>query len=124
MPDAAQRVVLDVVVGYARSGDGAGDPDAFEVRVNADDQPELVDGFPHRVVHRVAVWDACRTGEEDTDELVASAHSSNLGGGRLRILRRYHQHPSKPWLFLEPALEEELVVRGGELRGQLRVRKE
>ena len=121
---ATQRVVLDVVVGYARSGHGAGNSDAFEMRVDGDGQPEFVDCLPHRVVHRVAVRDACRSGQEDTDELVACAHSSNLGGGRLRVLRRYDEHPSKPWLFLEPAFEEELVVRGAELRSQLRVRKE
>ena len=89
-----------------------------------DGEPQLVDRLPDRVVHRVAVRDARRPWEEDADELVTSAHSSNLGGGRLRVLRWDDEHPSQPWLFLEPSFEEEFVVRGAELRGQLRVREE
>ena len=94
------------------------------MRVHTDGQSELVDCLPDRVVDGAPVRDACCSGQEDTDELVASAHSPNLVGGRLRVLCRDDEHPPEPWFFLEPALEEEFVVRGAELRGQLRVREE
>ena len=92
---AAERVVLHVEVGHPGGGDRPGDADALEVRVHRDREAELVRRLPDRVVDGVAVRDARGAGEEDADELVASAEPADLAaaasgycGGTTIIPRR------------------------------------
>ena len=118
----AERVVLDVEVGIAGGGHGAGDADALVVGVHDDGQRELVGGLPDRVVHRVAVRDARAAGQEDAGELVAPADAPDLLRGLVRILRRDRDQPAQPRLGLQVVLEHPVVVRARELGREHRVR--
>ena len=120
-PRAAERVVLDVVVGHPRRGDGRGDAHALVVRVHRDGKAELVGGRPQRVVHGVAVRDARTPRQEHPDELVATAEPADLVGRCLGVLRGHDEHPAQARLLLQPVLEQPVVVGAAEPCREVRV---
>src|ERR671925_271869 len=106
----AQRVVLDVVVGISGSRDGTRDPDPLEVGVHGDRERELRAGAPERLVDRTPVGDPRSAGQEHAHELFTGPEPADLLRRRFRMLWRNNQQATHPWLLLQIALQQPVVV--------------